>query len=136
MCCASRDRNDCLGMGTGGSGKASEESRCLTRVMKDKKQFLRMDQGYTRQREKAWRYGWASQAWGTESRPTWLSAEWEVTRPRSSVGFTSEMLCPVESGALWGDFKQVSDISGFVCKRNHLIVWRMGLKESFLNAGR
>lgn len=52
------------------------------------------------------------------------------------MGFTSEMLCPVESGALWGDFKQVSDTSRFVFKKNHLIVWRKGLKESFLNAGR
>lgn len=73
-------------MGTGGSGKASEESRCLTRVMKDKKQFLRMDQGYARQREKAGWYEWAFQAWGTESRPTWLSAAWEVMRPRKFCG--------------------------------------------------
>lgn len=31
----------------------------------------------------------------------------------------------------------VSDVTGFVLKRNHLMaVWRMDLEESFLNAGR
>lgn len=46
------------------------------------------------------------------------------------MGFASEMLCPVESGELWGDSKQVSGMIGFAFKRNHLIaMWRMGLKE-------
>lgn len=30
-------------------------------------------------------------------------AEWELRRPGSSVGFTSEILCPVESGKLGWD---------------------------------
>lgn len=64
-------------------------------------------------------------------------AEWEVKRPGNSTGFTFEMLCPIESGEPWGDFKPASDIIGFVLGRNHLIaVWRVDLKESFLNAGR
>lgn len=36
-----------------------------------------------------------------------------------------------------GDLKQVGDVLAFEFRGNHLIaVWRMDLKESFLNAGR
>lgn len=46
MCCASKDtRVTAQGLAQGGSGKPSEKRRCLSWIMKDKKQFLRMDKG-------------------------------------------------------------------------------------------
>lgn len=45
-------------------------------------------------------------------------AEWEGRRPGSCMGFILEILCPVESGKPLGDCKQVSNVIGFVFRKN------------------
>ena len=106
ICCGSKEAGVTVWVrARGGAGKPSEERRRLRWVVKDKEH-----EGLTEGVQNEENLG-RDKNGGTnglarlgELRGVHFAkingAEWELRRPGSPMGFTSEILCPVESGKL------------------------------------